>query len=691
MPSTITDRLYGLTTSVAIKAPCRVATTAAITLSGVQTIDGVSVVAGDRVLVKDQADATDNGIWIVGAATWGRAADFDGSYDAVQGTLIYVLAGSGYASTYWEVTTSGAIVIGADDVEFEMRAFGALNRVSEFTATAAQAVFVLDFTPLTQSAVYANGVRLATSDYSASGTTVTLVEPRSVGDSIIIVSSEAANQSTLRIDMASTASSKGAGLVGFSDASTYATGSVGNHLKRFVVVTDAPYLATGNGATDDTSAIQAAITAVQASGGGDLIFPKGAYKYTTLTIAVGDTVNLIGQGWESSLSTSSATADAITVNPLYTKITGLRFTSSAVRTAGVFVHLVGANSVIEQCFIDGDFIGVKLSGVATKCRFNTFSNGVASAKRIWATGGDTSQSIIGNLMHAQASPTIAAGVYVDDSSALKILSNDIIQQGRCIHIAPGTGQVVTSLYATDNFLDTALGGAVIEPTGTGAVTRCKFVDNWASSHSTAGLTCDSTAGTIDGVDWIGGENHLNVNGVALIGAGTINVRVKRGSARGNSASAVSVGTGVTKFYIDGLECQAADGLAVNGYGVFLTGTNDNYEIKNCDFTGQTTATISGHGGYSSTKRVFRNRGYVTENSGSSSVADTTTSITINHGLSETPRAQDISFAQAVAPTVIGNVLCLNTATISSTQFTIFCGSAAAGAINFTWRAKIGDF
>src|SRR5690348_844249 len=59
------------------KEACRVATTANITQSGAQTIDGVSVVAGDRVLCKDQTTGSQNGIWVCAAGAWARAADAD--------------------------------------------------------------------------------------------------------------------------------------------------------------------------------------------------------------------------------------------------------------------------------------------------------------------------------------------------------------------------------------------------------------------------------------------------------------------------------------------------------------------------------------------------------------------------------------------------------------------------------------
>lgn len=59
------------------KASCRAATTTNITLSGTQTIDGVALIAGDRVLVKDQSSASQNGIYVVAASTWSRSSDAD--------------------------------------------------------------------------------------------------------------------------------------------------------------------------------------------------------------------------------------------------------------------------------------------------------------------------------------------------------------------------------------------------------------------------------------------------------------------------------------------------------------------------------------------------------------------------------------------------------------------------------------
>jgi hypothetical protein len=119
MPSTATDRLYGITTSVAIKPPCRVATTANITLTGLQTVDGVALAADDRVLVKNQTSSVDNGIYEANTSAWTRSPDFDGARDVVDGSLVIVREGSTNSRTVWEIVTDDPVVIGTSELAFE--------------------------------------------------------------------------------------------------------------------------------------------------------------------------------------------------------------------------------------------------------------------------------------------------------------------------------------------------------------------------------------------------------------------------------------------------------------------------------------------------------------------------------------------------------------------------------------------
>ena len=101
-----------------VKGSVRAATTANITLSGAQTIDGVSVIAGDRVLVKDQSTASTNGIYVAAASTWSRATDADVDAEVHAGMFAFVEEGTANADSGWVLTTNNPIVVGSTALAF---------------------------------------------------------------------------------------------------------------------------------------------------------------------------------------------------------------------------------------------------------------------------------------------------------------------------------------------------------------------------------------------------------------------------------------------------------------------------------------------------------------------------------------------------------------------------------------------
>ena len=98
--------------------PVRVATTANITLSAPQTIDGIAVVAGNRVLVKNQTTAGANGIYVVQAAAWARATDMDASAE-FSSAVTTVAEGATQADTMWQVITDGVITVGTTAITWD--------------------------------------------------------------------------------------------------------------------------------------------------------------------------------------------------------------------------------------------------------------------------------------------------------------------------------------------------------------------------------------------------------------------------------------------------------------------------------------------------------------------------------------------------------------------------------------------
>lgn len=129
----IQDRLAGLSSSVAVKGPCRVATTANITLQGLQTVDGVVLAVDDRVLVKDQTDATENGIYYVDTGYWTRAADFNRNDDIQNGTRIVVTGGTSGSGAY-EVSYSGTLSLNSTDVALGKAQDNPLNNARALAA-----------------------------------------------------------------------------------------------------------------------------------------------------------------------------------------------------------------------------------------------------------------------------------------------------------------------------------------------------------------------------------------------------------------------------------------------------------------------------------------------------------------------------------------------------------------------------
>jgi len=93
----------------------RVATTANITLSGEQTIDGITT-SGSRVLVKNQTVQAENGIYVSAAGAWTRATDMDAASE-VDATFLVVEDGTVGAGTIW-VTASEVTTLGTDAIVF---------------------------------------------------------------------------------------------------------------------------------------------------------------------------------------------------------------------------------------------------------------------------------------------------------------------------------------------------------------------------------------------------------------------------------------------------------------------------------------------------------------------------------------------------------------------------------------------
>ncbi|WP_433912187.1 hypothetical protein ACP97I_16610 [Raoultella ornithinolytica] len=121
MPATPQDRLYGLTTSVAVKPPVFISADYDVARFGEQTITSstptgdrtVTTTEGMRILLMGQDNPVENGIWVARRSFWVRATDFNGPRDAVNGTLVFSITGD-----CWQVEAVVPVVIGLSDIHF---------------------------------------------------------------------------------------------------------------------------------------------------------------------------------------------------------------------------------------------------------------------------------------------------------------------------------------------------------------------------------------------------------------------------------------------------------------------------------------------------------------------------------------------------------------------------------------------
>jgi hypothetical protein len=129
----------GTTPVYSYKNYVTVATTANITLSSTQTIDGVAVVTGDRVLVKNQSTGAENGIYLCNGLGigWTRTTDADASAEML-GIVVYVVAGTANGGKQFRCSNTTAITLNTTAITYAEITGGGSGTVTSVTGTASR-------------------------------------------------------------------------------------------------------------------------------------------------------------------------------------------------------------------------------------------------------------------------------------------------------------------------------------------------------------------------------------------------------------------------------------------------------------------------------------------------------------------------------------------------------------------------
>ena len=405
------------------KQPVLCGTTANITLSGLQTIDGVTVVAGNRVLVKSQTAPAQNGIYLASATAWSRAPDAD-TWDELISALVFVESGSTLAGSAWYCTIQRGGTLGVTAITWSN--FSVAASYSAGTGlTLTDYVFSITNTGVA-AAAYGSASKTLTATVNAQGQLTVLA-----ATDIAIANTQVSGLGTMSTQAASSVAITGGTING-----TTIGGSTAAAVTGTTITANTQFTGAGTGLTG---------TATSLSIGGNAATATSA---TTATNLAGGAAGSVP--YQSASSTTALLA-AGSNGQVLTLASGIP--SWATPTTGTVTSVSGTGTVS----------GISLSGTVTSTG-NLTLGGTLDLSAPPAIGGTTANTITGTTITAS---TKFVGTNFDASGsgggALRTSSG-----AACLQWGGGGGVNLTLDGAFN--MNPANATIQISPTGTGTLT-----------------------------------------------------------------------------------------------------------------------------------------------------------------------------------------------------------------------------
>ena len=370
------------------------------------------------------------------------------------------------------------------------------------------------------------------------------------------------------------------------------------------------YGATGNGSTDDTSAIRAAISAANSAKGGVVFFPQGNYLISGQLSIPGSGIQLVGAGQNATaitVSSSYASGDVILFsNVSYGSVRMLSLTSQTARTGGAAIHMATANEIyVQDVDMAWQYVGCQIDG---PCILNYIDRGYwtnfsAGGMGIWinTTGND---QYISNIV-MDNSPTLSnepvACLRIQATGAVWCHQCDMIHGQNGLLIDPPSNSNVTWLFFSDCAWDTCGDRCIlISPGAGGSVRGVNFTNCWSSTA----LNYDGCyiGGAVDGVQFVGHRFFNNAsNGLIAYGPAT-NIFLDACGAAGNGgkfsgSQGIGFANSCSGFAVRNCRSGAYAGFGVSqAYGITVVGGCDNYILTGNITQGNSSAGINDGGG-----------------------------------------------------------------------------------------------
>ena len=423
------------------KQPVVCGTTANITLSGLQTLDGVTVVAGDRVLVKNQSTSSQNGIYLASATAWSRAPDAD-TWDELISAICFVESGSTLSGSAWYCTIQSGGTIGTTAITWSNFSVAATYTAGTGLSLVANQ-FSITNTGVT-AAAYGSASKTLTATVNAQGQLTVLADTN-----IAIANTQVSGLGTMSTQAASSVAITGGTINGVTIGGSSAGAITGT------TITATTFNGAGTGLTGTASSL---------SIGGNAATATSA---TTATNLAGGSAGSLP--YQSAAATTAMLAAGANGQVL-TLASGIP--SWATPTTGTVTSVSGTGTVS----------GISLSGTVTSTG-NLTLGGTLDLSAPPIIGGTTANAITGTTITAS---TKFVGSYLDASGsgggALRTSSSaSVLQWG-------AGGGVNLTLDGAFN-MNPANAAISIAPTGTGTLTinpaTAGTINNMAIGGTTA--------------------------------------------------------------------------------------------------------------------------------------------------------------------------------------------------------------
>lgn len=380
--------------------------------------------------------------------------------------------------------------------------------------------------------------------------------------------------------------------------------------------------AIGNGTTDDTSALQAAINAAQH---GKLALGSHLYKSGSLTSA--GPINIEGALPDGSIATKTGCPTGFIVNANNVTLLTLNGEGSLARniclqmaaaqntaTAGSALVMTAANDVAQSNVILYPFVGIDISTTGTaqilndKAMWNSVrdpSNGGAAIRiGVNSTGGNTGDATLSdNNLFCDPGTTTAAAVVLLDAGGITIRDDTPFGCGFGTRIVPGANQLVSGFfYGNMGDTDTTNDLLINPMASTAQASDLYFNDLWASgSPGTSIEVANTGAGQVGTISFDGGQTHLaaasTVAAMDIEAGSNIKILNRDICAVSNSpsASGIKIGAVPTKILISNNIIGNCSGTLGTGILWVAGGSGTGYvTIANNNFggTGDVTTPLS---------------------------------------------------------------------------------------------------